>query len=224
MILADDGRPLSLKWSYSRGEMIADGVVHVLGVALGLGGALALLAAIVLDGVADGLRPAVVIYALGLVAMLGASAVYNMWPVGPLKWRLRRLDHATIYVMIAATYTPFVAVIGSSRLAWGLLVAMWLIAALGAAIKLLLPGRYDRLSIALYLAMGWSGIMAYQPVVAGLPSGSLWLLAVGGLLYTVGVVFHVMERLPFQNAIWHGFVLAAAACHYGAVCGSVLAA
>jgi hemolysin III len=126
--------------------------------------------------------------------------------------------------MIAATYTPFVAVIGDSRLAWGLLAAMWTTAALGAALKLLLPGRFDRLSVALYLAMAWSGIMAYEPVMAGLPTPSLWLLAAGGILYTVGVVFHLSERLRYQNAIWHCFVLAAAACHYGAVCGSVLTA
>jgi hemolysin III len=224
MILADDGRPLTLKWSYSRAELVADGVVHVLGVGLGAVGAAALVGAVLFEGVGAGLGLAVMVYAVGLVAMLGVSAAYNMWPIGRLKWWLRRVDHSTIYLMIAATYTPFVAVIGASRLAWGLLAAMWAMALAGAALKLLLPGRFDRLSIALYIAMGWSGLLAYEPVLAGLPSGALWLLAAGGLLYTVGVVFHVMERLPFQNAIWHGFVLAAAACHYGAVCGSVLVA
>lgn len=224
MILAEDGRPLTLRWRYSRGELLADAVVHVVGVALGLAGAAALVAAVLLDGVEAQLRLAVVVYAVALVAMLGASAAYNMWPVGRVKWRLRRLDHSTIFLMIAGTYTPFVATIGTSRLAWALLAAMWTVAVLGAALKVLLPGRFDRLSIALYLAMGWSGVMAYEPVIAGLPSNALWLLAVGGLLYTVGVVFHLMERLPFQNAIWHGFVLAAAACHYAAVCGSVLVA
>ena len=224
MILAEDGRPSTLKWSYSRAELVADAAVHVVGVALGLAGAAALVAAVWLGGVEASLGLAVVVYALGLVAMLGVSAAYNVWPVGRLKWRLRRVDHSTIYLMIAGTYTPFVAVIGTSRLAWGLLAAMWTLALVGTALKLLLPGRFDRLSIALYVAMGWSGLLAYEPVLAALPSGSLWLLAAGGLLYTVGVVFHVMERLPFQNAIWHGFVLAAAACHYGAVCGSVLVA
>jgi hemolysin III len=224
MILAEDGRPLTLRWSYTRAELAADAAVHVVGVAFGLAGAAALVAAVLFDGVEAELRLAVVVYAIGLVAMLGASAAYNMWPVGRVKWRLRRLDHSTIYLMIAGTYTPFVATIGTSGLAWGLLAAMWTLAILGGALKILMPGRFDRVSIALYLLMGWSGVMAYEPVLASLPSGSLWLLAAGGLLYTVGVVFHLMERLPFQNAIWHGFVLAAAACHYGAVCSSVLSA
>lgn len=222
-LFAEDGRPLSLKWSYSRAELVADAVVHVVGVALGLAGAATLVATALKGGVGAGLSLAVVVYALGLVAMLGVSAAYNMWPIGRAKWWLRRLDHSTIYLMIAGTYTPFVATIGTSALAWGLLAAMWALALAGAALKLALPGRFDRLSIALYIAMGWSGLLAYEPVLAALPAGSLWLLAAGGLLYTVGVVFHVLERLRFQNAIWHGFVLTAAACHYGAVCGSVLA-
>ncbi len=87
--------------------------------------------------------------------------------------------------------------------------------------KLLLPGRFDRLSIALYLILGWSGLLAYESVIAALQPTALCLLAIGGVLYSVGVVFHVWRTLPFQNAIWHGFVLLATICHYGTIWSSL---
>jgi len=105
----------------------------------------------------------------------------------------------------------------------GLLAGVWTIAAVGIVLKLVLPGRLDNLSIALYLAMGWSGAMVYNTLVETLPASVLWLIAAGGLLYSFGVIFHVWERLRFQNAIWHGFVLLGASCHYSAVLSLVLA-
>ncbi len=98
-----------------------------------------------------------------------------------------------------------------------LLVGVWLTSVAGITLKLRFPGRFERLSIFLYLVLGWSGILAYESVFGALPSSTLWLVATGGILYTVGVAFHVWESLRFQNAIWHGFVLVAAACHYCAV-------
>lgn len=98
-----------------------------------------------------------------------------------------------------------------------LLLGVWSIAAVGIVLKIVAPGRYDRVSIALYLLLGWSGLMAYQSVFTALPDSTVVLLVVGGFLYSAGVVFHLWERLRFQNAIWHVFVLAAATCHYTAV-------
>jgi hemolysin III len=99
----------------------------------------------------------------------------------------------------------------------GLAVGIWSSALLGMFLKLALPGRFDRLSIALYLVLGWSGVVAYQHLSPVLPSSSVWLLAIGGLLYSLGTLFHLWEQLRFQNAIWHSFVLLAASCHYSAV-------
>ena len=93
---------------------------------------------------------------------------------------------------------------------------------LGIALKLLLPGRYDRASIGLYLTLGWSGVVAYDAVIGRLSSDALWMLAFGGILYSLGVIFHVWRSLPYQNAIWHAFVLAATACHYGTVMATVM--
>ena len=161
------------------------------------------------------------VYATALVLMLGVSALYNLHPVSPRKWLLRRADHALIYLMIAGTYTPLVALVGSGSRAYALLAVIWIVALVGIAVKLFLPGRFDRLSIALYLMLGWSGLFAYESVIAILQPTALWLLAIGGALYSVGVVFHVWRSLPFQNAIWHGFVLVATACHYGTIWASL---
>jgi len=206
-----------ISWDYDRAELIADGVVHAIGVSLGLVGAVTLVVMAVRSAASD--VPAVVIYAVGLLAMLGFSAAYNMWPLSPAKWMLRRFDHSAIYLMIAGTYTPLIGQLKDGVASIGLLVAVWLAAALGVVLKLTLPGRFDRLAIALYLILGWSCVVAYGPISAALPNASLWLLGIGGVLYSGGVVFHVWRKLRFHNAIWHGFVLAAACCHYLAVLG-----
>ncbi|MBN9598160.1 MAG: hemolysin III family protein [Afipia sp.] len=210
-----------IRWEYDRAELIADGVIHVLGIAFSV-----IAASVLITLAAIYASPAqivsVSIYAAGLTAMLGISATYNLWPVSPVKWLLRRFDHSAIYVLIAATYTPFLAQMQDRVVAVALLIGVWSVAAIGIALKVLLPGRFDRLSIALYLALGWSGVVAYESVMSSLPSTTLWLIAAGGVLYSAGVIFHAWRRLRFQNAIWHSFVLLAAACHYSAVVDLVL--
>ena len=202
--------------NYDRSEIIADGVVHAIGVSLGLVGVVVLFLSVVRSGGGGEVTP-VAVYAGGLLATLGLSAAYNMWPVSPVKWLLRRFDHSAIYVLIAATYTPFLAQLKTEVAAMGLMIVVWLTAVIGAVIKLLLPGRFDRLAIALYLLLGWSGLALYRPIVAALPGSILSLLAAGGVLYSAGVTFHLWKKLRFQNAIWHGFVLVAACCHYTAI-------
>lgn len=212
-----------VRWNYDRAELIADGVVHVLGIAAG---SIAAIALIVVAAV-YATRAEVIsvsVYVIGLLAMLGLSATYNLWPVSPLKWVLRRFDHSAIYILIAATYTPFLAQMNDRFMATVLLTGVWSVAAIGIALKIFMPGRFDRLSIGLYLALGWSGLVAYDKLVASLPSSTLWFIAAGGLIYSLGVIFHAWERLRFQNAIWHSFVLLAAALHYTAVLDLVLVA
>jgi hemolysin III len=130
---------------------------------------------------------------------------------------LRRFDHSAIFLLIAGTYTPFITQMKASVESWVLFVGVWLTSMLGIALKILFPGRFDRLSVVLYVILGWSGVMAYESVFGTLPNSTLWLLAAGGILYTLGVVFHLWENLRFHNAIWHAFVLVAAVCHYSAV-------
>jgi hemolysin III len=212
----------AVRWNYDRAELIADGVVHVIGVCFGLIAAtvLVVLAAVYATGPEVA---AVSVYVAGLLAMLVLSATYNLWPVSPAKWVLRRFDHSAIYVMIAATYTPFIMQLRDSIFAFAVLIGVWCVAIVGIVLKLVLPGRFDPLSVGLYLAMGWSGAMLYDSVVAALPTMVLWFMIAGGVLYSLGVIFHAWQRLRFQNVIWHCFVLLGAACHYTAVLDLVLA-
>jgi hemolysin III len=211
----------AMHWNFDRAELIADGVVHIVGLCFGLIAATVL---IVLASVYATPLDIVVasVYVAGLLAMLALSAIYNLWPVSRAKWVLRRFDHSAIYVLIAATYTPFIMEVKGSLLAIALLVGVWCAAIAGIVLKLWLPGRFDRLAVGLYLAMGWSGMMLYDSVVKVLPAMALGFVLAGGVLYSLGVVFHAWQRLRFQNAIWHGFVLLGAACHYTAVLDVVL--
>jgi hemolysin III len=207
--------PGQISWHYDRAEIIADGVVHAIGVCLGLIGAVTIVVMAVMIERID-LTP-ILVYVIGLITMLAFSAAYNMWPVSPVKWVLRRFDHSAIYLLIAGTYTPFVGQMKNALASAGLGIGVWLSAAVGMALKLALPGRFDRLAVILCLLLGWSGVIAYDSLASAIPSSSLWLLAIGGILYSLGTVFHVWRRLRFHNAIWHGFVLLAASCHYSAV-------
>src|SRR3954463_3278763 len=211
----------AVRWNFDRSELIADGVVHIVGICFGLVAATAL---IVLTTVyATAIDVAVVsVYVAGLLAMLVLSATYNLWPVSRAKWVLRRFDHSAIYLLIAATYTPLIMELKHSYFAIALLIGVWCVAIVGIVIKLVFPGRYDRLAVGLYLAMGWSGMMLYDAVVKALRTMALAFIIAGGVLYSLGIIFHAWQRLRFQNVIWHCFVLSGAACHYTAILDMVL--
>ena len=211
----------AIRWNYDRAELIADGVVHGIGVFCGLVAATVLVVLTAVYATAFEVV-GVSVYVAGLLAMLVLSAIYNLWPVSRAKWILRRFDHSAIYVLIAATYTPVIMQVKDSVFAVVLLIGVWCVAIVGVVLKLALPGRYDRVAIGLYLVMGWSGVMLYDAVVMALPAMAMWFVVAGGALYSLGVIFHAWQRLRFQNAIWHGFVLLGAACHYTAVLDLVL--
>jgi hemolysin III len=211
----------AMHWNYDRAELIADGVVHVVGICFGLIAASVLIVLTAVYATAMDVA-AVSVYVAGLLAMLVLSATYNLWPVSRAKWVLRRFDHSAIYLLIAATYTPFIMELKASYFAITLLIGVWCVAIVGIVLKLVLPGRFDRVAVGLYLAMGWSGLMLYDAVVQALPTMALWFIVAGGVLYSFGVIFHAWQRLRFQNAIWHGFVLSGAACHYTAILDLVL--
>jgi len=208
-----------LAWKYDRGETVADAVIHILGVTMAIAAAALLVVVAARDEDMTEIA-AVTVYVAGFLAMFGFSAAYNLWPISPIKWWLRRLDHSAIYLLIAATYTAFMLPMRGFA-PTVLLTFIWIAALAGIAIKLLWPGRFDRTAVGVYLAMGWSCLFAMRPIVAALAPATLWLIAAGGALYSIGVIFHAWSSLRFQNAIWHGFVLAAASCHYAAVLTSL---
>ena len=154
---------------------------------------------------------------MSLLTVLSISLAYNIWPHTPAKWILRRFDHAAIYLLIAATYTPFLAQLQDPAVTGQMIALVWGAAAAGIAIKLLLPGRFDRLAVIFYLAIGWSGIAVARPMLDTLPPLTLGLILAGGIVYSSGVVFFAWQRLRFQNAIWHGFVVTGAGLHCAAV-------
>jgi hemolysin III len=207
--------PGQITWDYDRAEIIADGVIHAAGIVLGLVGAIAI--TIVALNVPHIEAATIVIYAVSLITTLVLSATYNMWPISPTKWLLRRFDHSAIFLLIAGTYTPFLALMKSGIASVSLGIGVWSTAVIGMVLKLALPGRFDRFAVVLCLILGWSGVVAYDSLASAVPQASLWGLAIGGFLYSVGALFHVWHRLRFHNAIWHGFVVAAASCHYSAL-------
>ena len=215
-----DAVQISSQRDFTAAEQAADAAIHLVGVVL------ALLSVPVLIALAATLRgdgalvAAVAIYGVTLVAMLALSAGYNIAACRlpacqALDW-LRRLDHAAIYLVIAGTYTPF-AVIAGGTVGFWLLIGVWSGAAIGSIAKLVAPWGWERTSIGFYLALGWAFLLAAGPVSEALAAPTLTLLTLGGVLYTVGVVFHVWEGLPFQKAIWHLFVLVASFVFYAAV-------
>jgi len=201
---------------YTIRERVADGCIHLVGVAASL---VALIALLIIGVKSQAMLWVVslTIYGLALVATFSCSAGYHLVVRPKLKEVLRRLDHAAIFLMIAGTYTPFILIKMNTPWGLGLLAVVWTMAAIGIVIKLFAPRFLDRLSTALYLVQGWAVIAAWEPLMSAMPGRVLTLLMAGGVLYTIGVVFHLWERLPYQNAIWHGFVLSAASCHFAAV-------
>ena len=206
--------------SYSRGEYLADLAAHVLGLVLGLVATIALLVEASHYG-----QPLLLIgaglYGLGLVAMLSCSAAYNLCPPSPMKSFLRRLDHAAIFIMIAGSYTPLLLNRVGGDWGFGLLSFVWLVASGGAFVKIMYPRRWEMFTIALYVGLGWSILVAINPLLQSVSVPSLILIGAGGVLYSIGVIFHLWDRLPYQNAIWHWLVLIAAACHYIAITNEV---
>ena len=202
----------------SRPERICDLAVHLVGIGLA---AVALPVLLVLGfrgeaAAAVGLT----LYAVGVVAMLTFSALYNavQRPV-PKAW-LRRFDRAAIFVMIAGTYSPFALVSMEGAWGLGLFAVVWSLALGGTALALAWPRGSDRIALGLYLAMGWGIVIALEPLAESIGATAIGLLLAGGVIYTAGVGVH-LSRLRYQNAIWHVCVLAAASLHYIAIMDSV---
>lgn len=209
--------PFMGRWRYSRGEKIADGIVHAVGIvlAVAVGSTMLALAAAHTEPAE---YIAAIFYVVSLLTVLSVSLAYNLWPVSsPAKWVLRRFDHSAIYLLIAATYTPFLAQLDGTPLAGWMIGLVWTAAVLGMAIKIFLPGRFDRLAVIFYLAMGWSGVVLLGPLVATLSTATLVLIVAGGVVYSLGVIFFAWNGLRYHAALWHAFVVVGASLHLAAM-------
>lgn len=201
-------------------EQVADGTVHVIGIGLGIAAVITLIA--VMWNTPDIARQvSVFVYAVCLMAMLICSALYNIFAKEHKTGLLRRLDHAAIFLLIAGTYTPLAAMIIGGWTGGILLAVVWTGALAGAILKLAHLKSLDKVTVPLCLALGWIVVFAFKPLMDNASEFGFWMITAGGLLYTVGTAFYASKKLPFQNAIWHTFVLAAAVCHFSAVLNDV---
>jgi len=202
--------------SYTLGEEIANSVTHGVGAVLSAVGMVLLVAYAIMD--ADPLRiVSACVFGGALFFMYLASTLYHALPHPPAKRILRTVDHCAIFVLIAGTYTPFLLVSMQGPWGWSLLAVMWLTAAAGCLFKILATGKWELASVMLYVAMGWTVVVAFKPAVEMVPGGALALLLIGGLAYTAGVVFYLWNRLPYNHAIWHVFVMAGSLVHFIAI-------
>jgi hemolysin III len=202
--------------SYDRTELLADRAVHIVGIIGALCG-VAWLISRLLPAASAKLTISIGIYGFGLLCMLTASALYNGASDRHIKARLRRLDHAMIFVMIAASYTPFALNVFPEFSGHLLLGMVWCLAIAGIMLKLLATPQSDRLSVGLYMAMGWI-VLGFLPVlVSSVSEHSLVLLICGGIVYSVGALIHAWGGVRFHNAIWHVMVLLGVSFHFGAI-------
>ena len=184
----------------------------------GLGAALGIAALVLMIVYADTTKPwtlfSVIVYGISIITLFLASTLYHSVKGEKRKHYFRIVDHVSIYLLIAGTYTPVLLIALTDSLGWTLFWIVWGIAALGFILKLFFTGRFEVLSTLLYLVMGWLIVFDFSYLSDKLGSnGILWLFA-GGLFYTLGIVFYAIQRIPYNHVIWHLFVLAGAICHF----------
>jgi len=161
------------------------------------------------------------LYGLGLITMLVASTAYNLYVDHPERHVLRQIDHAAIFAMIAGTYSPLALLGVRGTAGQRLFAAVWSVTNVCIALKFFAPESFDRLSIIVYVLLGWAVVLVRRPLQTTISAPGMVLLAAGGAFYTVGVAFFLWECLPYHTPIWHGFVLAGAALHYACIVGYV---
>jgi hemolysin III len=200
---------------YSTAEEIASCAIHAVGIVLSIAGLAVLSACAAPAGDARHIA-SVGIYGATLILLYTASTLYHGIPIERVKPLLRQVDHAAIFLLIAGTYTPFTLITLHGPWGWSLFAIVWTVAIVG---MYLVMRRVERRGpvIALYVGLGWIGLVAIGPLVQNLPSGGLWLLFGGGVCYTLGVPFYLSKRLPFNHAMWHLFVLVASILQFFAV-------
>ncbi len=208
--------PSDASESYAVGEEIANSITHGIGTGLSVIGGIVLIVFAALYG--DAWRiVSFSIYSVTLVTLYLASTLYHSVRDLRLKTIFKVLDHACIYLLIAGTYTPFLLVSLRGPWGWTLLGVIWGVALVGIIFKTFSAHRFRRFLVFGYLLMGWLGVIAGRELLVRVPAEGLLWLALGGVLYTVGVLFYAWRKLPYGHAIWHLFVLGGSICHYLAV-------
>ncbi len=201
---------------YTRGEEIANSVIHGIGILLAIGGLGVLTAFASIYGDAWHIVSCSV-FGFTLIFQYATSTLYHSIQLPSVKPILRILDHVAIFILIAGTYTPFTLVNMRGPWGWSIFGIIWGLALVGIILEITPWRRYRSISISLYLLMGWAALTAIKPMISTVPAGGLTLLFTGGLAYTSGVIFYLWRSLPYNHAIWHLFVLAGSSLHFFAV-------
>ncbi len=198
---------------YPLREEIANAVTHGLGVGLGIAGLIVLV--VQATRLEDPWRVAAFsVYGATLIALYLASTLYHSIPLPAAKRVLQRLDHAAIYLFIAGSYTPILLVTLRGATGWTFFGIVWGVALAGCALEFLGGRGWRRLSLGVYLALGWTSVLIFGKIWESFSAGGIALLVSGGATYTAGVVFYVWKQLPYSHAIWHLFVLGGSICHF----------
>lgn len=201
---------------YTVKEEIANSVTHAIGAVLSAAGLILLVTLAAIYG--DVWRiVSFTVYGLSLFLLYLASTLYHTVRRPRLKRIMRTLDHASIYLLIAGTYTPFLLVHMRDTIGWTMLAVVWGMALLGILFKTFFTGRFEAPATAAYVVMGWLAIIAYREMMDALPPGGIFLIFAGGITYTLGVVFYAWQKLPYNHAIWHLFVLGGSLFHFFAI-------
>ncbi|HHQ6536662.1 TPA: PAQR family membrane homeostasis protein TrhA [Serratia fonticola] len=203
--------------AYPWAEEIANSISHGIGLVFGIVGLVLLLVQAVNDGAGVTAITSYSLYGGSMILLFLASTLYHAIPHQRAKHWLKKFDHCAIYLLIAGTYTPFLLVGLDSPLARGLMVVIWGLALFGVIFKLAFAHRFEVLSLVTYLTMGWLSLIVIYQLAMRLDIGGVTLLAVGGVVYTLGVIFYASKRFRFGHAIWHGFVLGGSVCHFMAI-------
>ncbi|MEJ2415374.1 MAG: hemolysin III family protein [Exilibacterium sp.] len=201
---------------YTRGEEIANSVIHGVGILLAIGGLGVLTAFASIYGDAWHIVSCSV-FGFTLIFQYATSTLYHSIQLPSVKPILRILDHVAIFILIAGTYTPFTLVNMRGPWGWSIFGIIWGLALVGIILEITPWRRYRSISISLYLLMGWAALTAIKPMISTVPAGGLTLLFTGGLAYTSGVIFYLWRSLPYNHAIWHLFVLVGSSLHFFAV-------
>ena len=206
---------------YSLGEEIANAIIHGIGSVFGVAALVILVVLAARQG--DAWRVVTFsIYGGTLILLYLASTLYHGIQHPGAKRVFRILDHSSIFLLIAGTYTPFLLIRLRGEWGWSLFGVIWALAITGIVFKAVFINRLKKVSVLVYIAMGWLIVVALKPMLAAVPRHALWWLLAGGLCYTGGVAFYAMKSVRFSHAVWHLFVLAGSACHFLAILFYVL--
>jgi len=197
-------------------EEIANAMTHGIGIPLSL---IALIVLIISSLYYKDLLKTIAlsIYGFSLLLLYSCSTLYHYFSNMKIKHYFHILDHASIYLLIAGTYTPFLLINLRGPLGWGVFLTIWILAILGIVFKLNAKLKYEKISVAIYIVMGWLIIVFFNKMLEEVHMNGIFLLIGGGLFYTLGIIFFLWNKLPFQHMIWHFFVLGGSVCHFGAI-------